>query len=102
MVRANDRAIDHLESTRHRPAFVQGVHNLLPEPRQRPAPELPIDARPLAELLGQVAPRCTCASDPENSIQNKAVVGRFAPVHGADCQDETFKERPFLVRHQVS
>jgi len=69
---------------------------------QRPASELPVDARPFAKLLRQVPPWGTGASDPENPIKNKAVVGRFAPVRRTDRQDKPFKERPFLVRHQVS
>ena len=30
------------------------------------------------------------------------MVGGFAPIRGPDSQDEPLKERPFLVRHQVS
>ena len=102
MVGANDRAVDHLECVLHCPAFVQGVHDLLPEPRQCPTPKLPVNAGPLPELCREVPPRGSGARNPENAIQNKAVVGRFASVRGADYQDEPLKERPFLVRHQVS
>src|SRR5690606_33918406 len=42
------------------------------------------------------------SGNPENSIKNEAVVGGFAPVRGADSEDEALKERPFLVRHKVS
>ncbi|KJZ16921.1 hypothetical protein TW82_20840, partial [Pseudoalteromonas fuliginea] len=54
------------------------------------------------EFLGQVAPRRSRARNPENPIQNKAMVGGFAPIRGAVGEDEMFKERPFLVGHQVS
>lgn len=63
-----------------RTAFVQGVHDLRPVPRQCPTPKLQIDARPYSRLLRQVAPGRTGASDPENSIKNTAVIGRFTPV----------------------
>ena len=102
MMGANHSAVDHLQGVWQRAAFVQGVHDLLPEPRQCPTPKLPIDARPFSKLLRQVAPRRAGPSDPENPIKNKAVIGRFTPVRGADCKDEPLKERPFLVRHQVS
>lgn len=102
MIGANYRAVDHLESIRRRPALVQGVHDVLPETCPRPASELPVDARPFAKFLRQVAPWGTGASDPEYPIKNKAVVGRFAPIRRTDRQDKPFKERPFLVRHQVS
>jgi hypothetical protein len=43
MVGADHSAVDHLECIRQDPAFVQGLHDLLPEPRQDPAPELALD-----------------------------------------------------------
>ena len=101
-VRANHRTVDDLKCMWHRPTFVQGVYDLLPEIRQCPTPELPTDAGPLTKLFRQVAPRRISAGDPENPIKCKAVVGRLAPVRSADSQDEPFKERPLLVQHQVS
>lgn len=95
-------AVDHLKGVWHGPALVQSVHDLLPEPRQRPAPELAVDARPLAKLFRQIGPWRAVPSNPENPIKNKAMVGGLASVPGAVCQDEPLKERPFLVRHQVS
>jgi hypothetical protein len=86
MMGANHGAVDHLEGIRHQPALVQGFHDLLPQPCQRPAPELAVDARPLAELFWQVTPWRAGARDPENPIQNKAMVGGFAPVRGADAR----------------
>lgn len=61
-----------------------------------------VDAGPLAELLGQVPPGGTGSGVPENPIQNNAVVSWFAPVSGADSEDEVFKERPLIVRHQIT
>lgn len=69
---------------------------------QSPASELAVYTRPLAKLIGQVPPRGARAGNPENPIKNKEVVGGFAPIRGADIHNEPLKERPFLVRHQVS
>ena len=84
MVGANDGAVDHLKGIRHGPALVQGIHDVFPQPGQRPAAELAVDARPFTELLGEVPPWSARAGDPENSIKNKAVVSRFAPVRRSD------------------
>ena len=102
MMGTNQGAVDHLENIRRRPALVQGVHDVLLKTCPRPASELPVDARPFAKFLGQVTPWGTGASDPEYPIKNKAVVSRFAAVRSTDRQDRPFKERPFLVQHQVS
>ena len=102
MMSADHSAVDHLQRIRHRPTLVQGVHDVLPKPRQRPASKLPVDTRPLAELFRQVTPGRAGARDPENSIKNKPVVLGFAPIRGADDQDEPFKERLLFVRHKVS
>ena len=102
MMGADHGAVDHLQGIRSRPAFVQRVHDLLPPPRQGPAPKLAADAGPRAELLRQVSPRRSGASDPENPIQNKSVVQWLASVRGAGGQNEGFMKRPILVRHQVS
>lgn len=94
-------AIDHLQSVWHGPALIQGVHDLLPEPRQRPASELSLDARLLAKLFRQIAPRRACPGNPECPIKNDPVVGRFMSVLGAGIKDETLREHPFFVRHKV-
>jgi len=102
MMSANHGAVDHLQRIRHDPALVQRLQDLFPQPRQRPAPELPIDRRPFAELFRQVAPGRPRSGDPENPIQNKPMVRGLAAVRRTDSQDEAFKERPLVVRHQVS
>lgn len=70
---------DHLQSIRNQPARVQGLHDLLPEPCQSPAPEPAMDGRPLAKLLGKVPPRRPRRCDPENRIHNNAVVQELHP-----------------------
>ena len=92
MMGADHGAIDHLKRVRDNPAFVQRLHDLLPQPRQGPAPELAVDAGPLAELFWQVTPRRTGARDPENAIQNKAMVQGFASIRRAHGEDEAFEK----------
>jgi len=75
-----DHAIDHLEGMRHRPAFVQGVHDLLPEARQCPTPKLSIDAGPFPKLCRQVPPRNAGTGNPENPIKNKAWLVGLRPL----------------------
>ena len=82
MVGADHGIVDHLHHVRHGPASIQCLHDILPEPGQRPAPELPVDARPLAEFFRQVTPWSTRPSYPEDPIKNKPVVDRFACVRG--------------------
>lgn len=84
MVAANDGAVDHLKGIRHGPALVQSIHDVLPQPGQRPAADLAVDALPSTELLGKVPPCGPRAGDPENPTKNEAVIGRFAPVRRSD------------------
>ena len=57
MMRANNSAVDHLESVWNGPALVQGFEYVLPQPSQRPAPELAVNTGPFAKLFGQISPR---------------------------------------------
>lgn len=102
LMRPHDGAVDHLHAVRDRAAVVQGLQDQLPQPRERPAPELAIDRRPFAELLGQVAPRGAGAGHPENPIQNKTMVLRLAAIRPPHRDDEGFEERPLGVRNQVA
>lgn len=102
MMGADYGAVDHLVRIRHDPTFVQRFEDLLPQPRQSPAPELAVDTGPLPKLFWKVTPRRAGPRDPENPIKNKAVICGLAPVRGAHGQNEALMKRPFLVRHQVS
>src|ERR1039457_3915722 len=53
-------------------------------------------------MLVQIAPRDTRSRDPENTIQNKAVVPWTPPAAGTALNHERLKTRPFLVAHQTS
>ena len=102
MMGANHGAVDHLERVRDQPARVKGLQYPFPQPGQRPTPELPVDRRPLAELFRQVSPRRPRSRDPENPIQNNAMVRGLPPVRGSDRQNEAPVKGSFLVQHQVS
>ena len=79
-------AVDHLQCVRHGTAPVQCVNDVLPEPGQCPAPELPVNTRPLAELIGQVPPWGSGSGDPENPIENKAVLIGLRPFEARTAQ----------------
>jgi len=59
-----------------------------------------LDARPLAKLLGQVAPCGTGAGNPEYAIENKSVVGGRATTLTSHRYKKGFKERPLGILHQ--
>ena len=102
MVGADDRAVYHLNLVRHRLAFIQRIEDQIPEPRDGPSTELSIDARPLTELFGQVAPLRTCPRDPENTIQNLPVIDGRTTAAPPNPDDKRLKECPLSIHHQLS
>ena len=93
-------AVDHLDALSNAFRLVEGFQEKLPQPKDRPASKLPVDRRPFAEILMQVPPLGACAGEPENAIQNKAMILRAASnMRPAHC-DERFEAGPFLIRHQ--
>ena len=52
-------------------------------------------------MLVQVAPGHARPCDPENPIQDKAVISRAPPAARAALDHERLKTRPFLVAHQT-
>lgn len=99
---ADDGGIDHLDAAMPCAGLVQRLQHHLPGPRQRPAPELPIDRVPLAEMAVQVTPGRACPSDPEHSVQHPSVITRTPPPSRPLLDNERLEERPFLVRHQTT
>ena len=79
MVSPNDGAVDHLDAVWHRLALVERGEDQLPQPRQRPAPELTENREPFAEFFRQVTPRRPGARDPEDAIQNQPMIRRGSP-----------------------
>ena len=102
MVRPDYSAIDHLQAGFAAATVVEGFEQQLPKTRQRPAPELAINRRPFAKMFMQIAPGNTCPCDPENSIQNKAMISRTPPASRTALDHERLKTSPFIVAHQTS
>jgi hypothetical protein len=102
MVRPDYCAVDHLQAGLAAAAVVERFEQQLPQARQRPAPELAVNRRPFAEMLVQVAPGNTGSRDPENPIQNKAMIPRATATSRTALDHEWLKAGPFLVAHQTS
>jgi hypothetical protein len=99
-MRPDNGAVDHLNALADAPGLVQGFQQEIPQSGERPAPELSIDRRPLAEMLVQIAPLRAGAGEPENPIENEPVILRPSPAMRAADRHEWLKARPFLIRHQ--
>jgi hypothetical protein len=56
----------------------------------------------IAKMLVQVAPGNARPCDPENPIQDKAVISRAPPVARSALDHERLKTRPFIVAHQTT
>lgn len=100
MVRPDDGRVDHLNALADARGLVEGVEQDVPQPGQGPAPELSVDRRPLAEMLMQITPLRARPDDPENSIENKAMVLGPPTAMRAANRHERLKACPFLIRHQ--
>jgi hypothetical protein len=102
MVRPDYCAVDHLQTGIATAAVVEGFEQQLPQTRQRPAPELAVNRRPFAEMLVQVAPGYTRSRNPENPIQDKAVISWAPPATRTALNHERLKTTPFLIAHQTT
>ena len=101
MVRPDYCAVDHLQAGVATTAIVERFEQQLPQAGQCPAPELSINRRPFAEMFMQIAPGSAGARNPENPIQNKAMIPRTTTAARASLDHEWLKTRPFLVAHQT-
>jgi hypothetical protein len=99
-MRPDNGRVDHLHGLANALGLVQGFQKELPQPTERPAPELPIDRRPFAEMLVQIPPLCAGAGNPENSVQNKPVIFWGASAMRAANHNEGLEAGPFRIRHQ--
>src|SRR5271170_1555059 len=102
MMRPHDGRIDHLHAARWALALVQGPQHQFPDASQRPAPELPVHRRPLAEILVQITPGSTRARDPEHAVQHPSVILRWPTALPASRDHEWLEKRPLRVRHQTA
>ena len=77
----DDGAVDHLQARVAAAAVIEGIQDQLPKSRKRPAPELPVDRRPFAKIIGQVAPRRPGTGNPRlNFVQNQGRNRSTAPA----------------------
>lgn len=102
MMGADHCAVDHLKLVWRNPGVVQSIQDVFPQSGKGPAAELPVDRRPLSELFGQVTPWCAGPCDPENSIQNKTMIGWLAPVRVTNSIDEPLEKSPLIVGYKVA
>jgi hypothetical protein len=101
MVRPDYCAVDHLQAGVATAAVIESFEQQLPQAGQRPAPELAVNRRPFAKMLMQIAPGNARPCNPENAIQNKAMIPRTPPATRAALTHEWRKTGPFLVTHQT-
>ena len=101
MVRPDYCAVDHLQTGVAAATVVEGFEQQLPQAGQRPAPELAVNRRPFAEMFVQITPGNAGSRNPENPIQNKAMIPRATATARTPLNHEWRKTRPFLVAHQT-
>jgi hypothetical protein len=101
MVRPDDSAVDHLQAGVATAAIVEGFKPQFPQARQRPAPELAINRRPFAKMLMQIEPGNACSRNPENPIQNKAMIPRSPTTARSTLDHKRFQIGPFFIAHQT-
>ncbi len=101
MVRPDYCAVDHLQAGVAAAAVVERFEQQLPQAGQRPAPELTVNRRPFAKMFVQIAPGNARPRNPENPIQNKAMIPRAPTAARTALDHEWLKTGPFLVAHQT-
>ena len=102
MMGAHDRRVDHLYDHRRPTVFAQGVEHQFEEAGFRPAAELLVDRVPHAEMLVEIAPRSPGPRDPEDAVENLAVILRRPSAFDAPYNHDGFEKCPFLIRHQAA
>jgi hypothetical protein len=102
MMRPDDCTVDHLQTGITASRVIESIEYQLPQARKCPTPELAIHARPFAEILRQITPGHAGSCNPENTIQNKAVVLRSPATASPTRNRKWFKTGPFLVAQQTS
>src|SRR5271163_646928 len=102
MMRPHDGRIDHLYAALWALVLVQGPQHQFPDASQRPAPELPVHRRPLAEILVQITPGSTRARDAEYAVQHPSVILWRPTALPASRDHEWLEKRPLRVRHQTA
>jgi hypothetical protein len=97
VVSANDGAVDHLQGIGITATIGQGLQQYIPKAGGGPAPVLPVDRVPVAQLRWQITPGNACPRHPEDGIQHSALTTRRTAAEGTCLDHEGLEERPFLV-----
>ena len=99
---AHERAVDHLHLAVVR--FDDGIHQTIPDSRFAPTVETIVGGRVGPISLRQIAPGRSRAQHPEDTIENAAIVARFAPatLHRQKRFDDTPLEVGQVVAHDPS
>ena len=98
-MRAHDCRVDHLQRRIGNRDAAKRLQDGVPNPGLRPAAELPPDGVPIAELRRQVTPRRASAHDPEDRVEDLAMVAR--PTTAFRDQKGS-KNLPLGVRHEIA
>src|SRR5215203_658750 len=78
LMHTDNRRVDHLD--RSVMGASENVHDLGPDARSSPANEAIVSSGVRAEVVWQIAPRCSRSQDPEDTIEDTTVVH---PRHAA-------------------
>ncbi len=81
---------------------MEGVEHPPPDSLPGPAVEPPPDAVPLAEAVREVTPRGPRLGDPENRVDEQAVVLGDLPVLPGAAGQEILDPPPVVVRDRVA
>jgi len=78
--------------------FYQSLENALPNALFGPSAKALEYTVPVPELFGQIAPRCTCASQPKHGIDEQAIVLTVPPSVAFLTRDKSLNAPPLRVR----
>jgi hypothetical protein len=99
---AHDRAVDHLHLAVVR--LDDGIHQTIPDARFAPTVKTIVGGCLGPISLQQIAPRRSRAKHPDDTIENAAIVARFAPAttHRQKRFDDTPLEVGQVVAHDLN
>lgn len=95
-------AIDHLHVVRDRAALGGCAEHGFPDARLGPTPVLAEHNGPVAESVGQVAPRCPGPRDSEHAVQNASMIRWWPAALRTARHHEGREERSLRIRHQAA
>ena len=98
----HDGRVDQLDVVLAFAALVDRRKQRIPNPRQGPAPELPVNRASHAEVVVQVPARRARPRDPGDAIQHREMIPR-SPATPRSCLDQALRKAPpLLVRHHTT